>query len=119
MSESGHKRDAGAFRRYAADYARDGVVIVRDALTADDLALVEQAFDYVLNDSDAFHERLYEKGEATILEAPGYYIDVPIFKEIMSRTPLAAIASGLFGEGPVWYVGDQLWMKRGGHAHRT
>jgi ectoine hydroxylase-related dioxygenase (phytanoyl-CoA dioxygenase family) len=107
------------FRTYAADYQRDGVVIVRNALTAPELALVEKAFHHVLSDTGAFIERLYETDEATTIEAPGYYFDDAPFRDVMEKTRLGDIASGIFGGGPVWYVGDQLWMKRGGHAHRT
>jgi hypothetical protein len=119
VSEMSTVRQATAdFRKYAADYARDGAVVVRGALGERELALVERAFEQVLNDRRTATDRLDDEN-ASGLSIAGYSVEDPAFRDVMEHTALADIASGVFGGGPVWYVGNQLLLKRGGKNQRT
>jgi ectoine hydroxylase-related dioxygenase (phytanoyl-CoA dioxygenase family) len=107
------------FKRYAADYARDGVVVIRNALSEDELKWIDRAFEHKLADPRAALEKMFVKDQAVTLQALGYSLEDPVFQDVMNNTSVADVAGGVFGGGPVWYMGEQLWLKHGGHARRT
>src|SRR5579862_9509184 len=110
------RRCEADFRQYAPAYARDGVVVVKGALEESEMCLVETAFEHLINSPLTTLFRLNSEDEGSTVEAPGYSVDDPVVRKVMEHTAVTDIASQLFGGGPVWYVGEQLWMKSGGAA---
>ena len=104
-------------------YREDGVVFLPGALTSEDLAKVEHAYDWMLANPNETHVKFYPKEDATFLQATGYSADVPAFAPMLKETPIPRICADLFGNaerpGPVWYLGEQLFLKEGGAARRT
>jgi hypothetical protein len=105
------RKASGTFTRYAGDYARDGVTLVKQALGEQDLTKVEKAFLHVLG-------RPLADMKEPFFSVSGYFIDDPVVRDAIEDTALADIASGVFGGGPVWYVGNQLLLRQG-EADRT
>lgn len=104
-------------------YREDGVVFLPGALSAADLQKVEAAWQWMIDHPDPTHVKFYPKEDATFLQATGYSADVPVFADLLRATPIARICAELFGNdqrpGPVWYLGEQLFLKEGGAARRT
>jgi len=113
---SGAEQD---FTHYAPLFARDGVVLCKNALDDAELTLVEAAFNALLEQprNTLFHLNADDEGKT--VEASEYSVDHPAIRDVMEKTVLPDLASQVFGGGPVWYVGEQLWMKRGGRVGRT
>jgi len=98
-------------------------VFLPGALDSADLQKVEAAYNWMLEHPDETHVKFYPKEAATFLQATGYSADVPVFRAMLQETPVARICAELFGQGerpgPVWYLGEQLFLKEGGSARRT
>jgi hypothetical protein len=107
------------FTRYAPIFARDGVVICKNVLNEQEMALIETAFNKLLSNPHNTLFQLNRDDEGTTVEASEYSADHPAIRDVMEQTVLTDLASQVFGGGPVWYVGEQLWMKRGGRVGRT
>lgn len=105
---------SGSFVDYARDYVRDGVVAIRAALTEAHLGLIERAFVRV-RDSQPSPIAL----SAGRISISGYFLDLKEVNDVVYQTPLADIASGVFGGGPVWYIGNQLLAIGGEMSDRT
>lgn len=105
------------FVSLADEFDRDGVLVVRDLLQADDLALLEQVFDERLKDN-ATTAPLYP-GDNSILQSHGMSINDPTVARLIRESPIADVAWGLFRQHEVWYWTEQAWLKQGGYAPRT
>lgn len=116
-------RQGTAYEKYANPFARDGVVHIPQAFSARDLALIQAAYDWKLSNPGPGGQWLYPESGAKFLQAGGYSVDQPDFVRVLRDTPAAEIASALFGGGPVWFIGEQLFYKDGGsptgRARRT
>jgi hypothetical protein len=88
-------------------------------LSEANLALIEQAFDAKVANPPANATYLFPNDAAITYEIMGYSAEEPLFAAILRDTPLVELSSGVFGGGPVWYLGEQVWLKKGGHARRT
>jgi ectoine hydroxylase-related dioxygenase (phytanoyl-CoA dioxygenase family) len=104
----------------AARYARDGVVFLKGALDAEQLALVEAAFDYSIAHPSAMSPKRAEEG-------PVFFADngnvanwsSPAYRQLLREGPMATIARRLFATDDVWFFNEQLFWKEGGHVPRT
>jgi ectoine hydroxylase-related dioxygenase (phytanoyl-CoA dioxygenase family) len=104
----------------AERYARDGVVFVRDAFTADQMRMVADAFSWSIEHPSAMSPQRPEAG-------PIFFADngnvanwtSPPYRRLLTEGPMAAIARRLFGAQDVWFFNEQLFWKEGGHVPRT
>lgn len=103
-----------------ADYARQfrehGVVCIPGALTQDDIALVEQAFAWKMDNPGPWAGEFYGDSGARFFNANGDSSREPTFRTLLERSAIGDVAAGLFGSGPVWYLEEQLFFKEGGNA---
>jgi Phytanoyl-CoA dioxygenase (PhyH) len=98
----------------AADLQRDGVVMLKGALTPDAFAKVEAAVERSLAHPSPTAVRFYPGETATFFEDRGRS-HAPLVREIGLDTMLSA----LWGVDRMWYLGEQLFLKEGGSARRT
>ncbi len=98
----------------AAELESDGVVMLKGALTPDAFAKVEAAVEWSLAHPTPTAVRFYPGEPATFFEDRGRR-HAALVREI----GLDSILSALWGVGPVWYLGEQLFLKEGGAARRT
>jgi len=105
------QRDWGAAAR-ALD--EDGVVHLPGALTAEGLNLVEAAVDRALANPTDHGRRFYPDEAATFFEDTGHRM-----LEVVREAGVAATIEALWGSPDFWYLGEQLFLKEGGHARRT
>jgi hypothetical protein len=95
--------------------AEDGVVRLDGALNASALAAVERAVDHSLANPSPNAVNFYPNEEAKFFEDTGQNYR-PLVKEIGLDSMVGALWSG---EDSMWYMGEQLFWKEGGHARRT
>ncbi len=98
----------------AADLQRDGVVMLKGALTPDAFAKVEAAVEWSLAHPSPTAVRFYPGETATFFEDRGRS-HAGLVREIGLDTMLTA----LWGVDRMWYLGEQLFLKEGGSARRT
>ena len=99
----------------AADFARDGVLCLRSALDARELALVEHAYDYRLAHLTERAAWLYPEPGTTFLTDmtnKAVWHDPP-FTRLLTETSLGEIARRCFGGGEVWFYYEQIFLKEG------
>ena len=95
--------------------ARDGVVMLKGALTADAFQKVEAAVAWSLANPSPTAVRFYPNEPATFFEDRGNH-HAGLVREI----GLDAMVSKLWGgAAPIWYLGEQLFLKEGGASRRT
>ncbi len=108
---------------YTAAFRADGVIHIPQALSADDLRLVEAAYAWRMANLGPGASAFYADTGATFLQALGDSSEQPVFQRMLRDTPIGDIAADLFGRGPVWYMDEQLFYKDGaaaaGGARRT
>ena len=98
----------------AADLGRDGVVMLKGALTPDAFARVEAAVEWSLAHPSPTAVRFYPGETATFFEDRGRS-HAGLVREVGLDTMLTA----LWGVDRMWYLGEQLFLKEGGSARRT
>ncbi|MGE0621854.1 MAG: phytanoyl-CoA dioxygenase family protein [Pseudomonadales bacterium] len=108
--------DGTALRRQLDE---DSAFILRGGFGEAEMALVDQAFGWMVDHPGPGAEKRYTHEPATFYESTGYAPDEPAFAAVFENTPVVDMVRALYGGGPVWYLGEQLFWKHGGHARRT
>jgi Phytanoyl-CoA dioxygenase (PhyH) len=98
----------------AAELERDGVVMLKGALTPDALAKVEAAVEWSLAHPSPTAVRFYPGEPATFFEDRG-----KSHAGLVREIGLDATLGALWGVDRMWYLGEQLFLKEGGAARRT
>ena len=94
--------------------ARDGVVCVRGALSAEGMAAMEKAFEWSVANPSPAAKRFYPEESATFFEdTGGNHLGVA------QDVGVVDLVKRLWGVDRVWYFGEQLFLKEGGSARRT
>ncbi len=104
-------RDWGAA---AATLCADGVVFVPGALGPDALALVEAAVATSIAHPTEGAVNFYPEESARFFQDRGQS-----YLPLVRRIGLDTLVSALWGESRLWYLGEQLFLKEGGHSRRT
>jgi hypothetical protein len=99
--------------------AEDGVAFLPKALDAGDMALVEAAIEDALARPSPLARRFYPKSGATFFEDRGDASTAPRYLELVRRTGISRMVAGIWGTDELWYLGEQLFLKEGGHSRRT
>jgi len=101
-----------------AQFRRDGVVFIENALDRNTLKLAEEAFQWT------YHHPGPGAG-AVLLGTPGtFYQDqanpdcFEAYRTLLRDTCIPDIAAGLFGSNNVWLLYEQIWFKDG-NTRRT
>jgi ectoine hydroxylase-related dioxygenase (phytanoyl-CoA dioxygenase family) len=102
-----------SFIEYADEYAREGVVVIRQALDEHQISIIENAYAEVLKRAPDVPL------SGNRISIAGYSVDDAEFRAIMKDTVVPDNAGGLFQGGPVWYVGDQVLCLGGSESQRT
>ena len=99
----------------AATLARDGVVMLKGALSAEAFGKVETAVEWSLAHPSPTAVRFYPNEPATFFEDRGNH-----HAGLVRDIGLSAMISKLWGgASPIWYLGEQLFLKEGGASRRT
>jgi len=98
----------------AATLERDGVVMLKGALTPDAVRKAESAVEWSLAHPSPTAVRFYPGETATFFEDRGNN-HAGLVREIGLDTSMSA----LWGTDRLWYMGEQLFLKEGGASRRT
>jgi ectoine hydroxylase-related dioxygenase (phytanoyl-CoA dioxygenase family) len=94
--------------------ARDGVVHLPGALSADGIAAMARAFQHSVDHPSPAAVRFYPDEDATFFEdTGGNHLDVA------REVGIVDVVKDLWSVDDVWYFGEQLFLKEGGSARRT
>ena len=112
---------ANPFSHHAPVFRDDGVVILKQALDAQAMALVEAAYAWSHDHLSAALQDFAAKPEERFIADTGYSIKEPVYRSLLRNSVLPDIASALFGgESDIWYLGEQIFYKDGpGGTRRT
>lgn len=94
--------------------AADGVVRLEGALTPHSLTAMEEAFAHSIANPTAGAVRFYPGEPATFFQDTGQN-----YLPLVRRIGLDAMVAALWEEPRLWYLGEQLFLKEGGHSRRT
>jgi hypothetical protein len=97
----------------------DGAAVLRGAFSAPEMALVDAAFQWMADHPGPGAEKRYAHEPATFYESTGYAPREPAFAALFEQTPIVDMIRALYRGGPIWYLGEQMFWKYGGHARRT
>lgn len=92
----------------------DGVVLLPGTLGAAALKRIAEEFAYSVAHPSPKAVNFYPKEDATFFEDTGQRLG-PLVRE----TGIDAAVEALWGESDMWYLGEQLFLKEGGHSRRT
>jgi Phytanoyl-CoA dioxygenase (PhyH) len=92
----------------------DGVVYLPGALTPEALAKVEAAVEFSLANPSPTATQFYPAEPAKFFEDRGRR-----HLSLARETGLDSMLAALWGEDRLWYLGEQLFLKEGGHSRRT
>ncbi|MFI4974152.1 MAG: phytanoyl-CoA dioxygenase family protein [Caulobacterales bacterium] len=92
----------------------DGVVFLRGALTPAALAEVEAAVEFSLANPSPTAVSFYPDEPARFFEDRGYR-----HAGVVRKTGIDSTVGALLGSDHLWYLGEQLFLKEGGHSRRT
>jgi len=98
---------------FAERFDRDGVLIVENAFSAEQIALIEQAYQYNIDNPGPLLQHLYSEEGGVFIQSVEDSSQKPIFKDMFNSTPIANICSHVFNKTDVWYFHDQLFYKEG------
>lgn len=103
----------------AQSLAADGAVCLPAALNEAEISLVENAFEWMIAHPGPGAEYRYTHEPAKFYESTGYAPQEPVMRDIFEHTAVLDLVRALYGSERVWYLGEQLFWKHGGHARRT
>lgn len=102
-----------------AEFNRDGVTVIRDALDPREMDLLESAWESHFNEAKDIAEVMYGDGKDEIHFLTENTIRThPRYQKLMRETRIPQWASRLFNGHDVYYYLEQMWNKTGG-ARRT
>ena len=102
-------------------FQRDGALIIKNAFDEPSMQLIENAYNWNLNNLGPLAQRLYPESDGTFIQCTEDSSQKPPFKAVFEKTPILDIVKNLFSSDDIWYFEDQLFFKEGdnGPARRT
>ncbi len=97
----------------------DGAMLIPQGFDEAAMRRVDAAFQWMVDHPGPGAEKRYTHEPATFYESTGYAPAEPAFAAIFEHTPIVDMVRRLYDGGDVWYLGEQLFWKHGGHARRT
>ncbi|MGO4169558.1 phytanoyl-CoA dioxygenase family protein [Novosphingobium sp. YAF33] len=107
------KTSLGERDGFAERFFRDGLLIVENAFSEADMALIEAAWQGNFDNPSALAQHLYAESGGTFIQSVEDSSGKPAFAAMFRDTPVIDIARDAFGSGGVWYFHDQLFFKQG------
>lgn len=100
-------------------FRTDGVVLVRGALAAEWLMLLEMGLARVLADAGMEKHRFFADTEGEFLETVRNFDRSFEVQRLLYDSPLADMMGQLMGSEQVWYYSDEFFIKDAGGCERT
>ncbi len=102
-----------------AQFHRDGVVCLPQALPASTLALALQAYQWSLAHPGPGAAELPGKGGGMFYQDLANPRAFGAYQQLLENTVIGDIVAGLWGKPTVWFMYEQVFRKSGGNTRRT
>lgn len=100
-------------------FARDGVVFLKQALHPDWLQLIELGLARVMTDGGQTKHKFYADRDDEFLETIRNFDVTPEIQRLVYDSPIADMIGALIGSENVWYYADEFFIKARGGCGRT
>ena len=100
-------------------FERDGVVLLREALSAEWLMLSEMGLARVLADSGVKKQQFFVGEDGEFQETVRNFDNAFEIRRLLFDSPIAAIMGGFMNSENVWYYSDEFFIKTSGGNERT
>lgn len=111
--------DLPALAREREAYARDGVILLKQALNSDELRLARAAYDWSMANPGPSRFDVMQGADGvfiTDVQNPQAY---PHYARFLATTGLIDAAATLWDAQEVWFLYEQVFVKEGGDTVRT
>lgn len=102
-----------------AQYKRDGVVILRQALHPEWLLAVELGLGRIMGDGGQTKHKFFEGLPGEFTETIRNMEVAPELQRLVYDSPIADVIGALIESEEVWYYSDEFFVKEGGACRRT
>jgi hypothetical protein len=103
----------------AADFARDGVVHLPNALSSGDLAAALAAYEWSLANPSPLASK-FRQATASTFYHDLYNPDcLSGYRAMLAASTVPGIVAQLWGSDDVWFMYEQVFLKEGGQTRRT
>ena len=100
-------------------FERDGVVLLREALSLEWLMLTEMGLARVLADSGVKKQQFFVGEDGEFQETVRNFDNAFEIRRLLFDSPIAAIMGGFMNSENVWYYSDEFFIKTSGGNERT
>ncbi len=111
--------DFTALARERERYARDGVLLLKNALSSEEMALARQAYDWSMSHPGPSRFDVMQGSEGRFFTDTNNPKAFDAYKPFLKRTGLVDVAATLWGVEDVWFFYEQVFVKEGGRTVRT
>ncbi len=101
------------------DLATDGAVVVRNLFNTEQLRRVRQSYDYGIAHPSPQAKRVYPGTADEHFNEYGNPDNIEQYLVLIKDLGLADFAAALWDSEHVWFLGEELFMKKGGKAGRS
>ena len=102
-----------------ARYRDDGAIVVRNALSATNLADALSAYEWSLANPGPGASRFAQTTDATFYQDLWNPRCIPSYRDMLLASPLPQLVSKIWGTPDVWFMYEQVFLKEGGESRRT
>ncbi|MFA7441035.1 MAG: phytanoyl-CoA dioxygenase family protein [Sphingomonadaceae bacterium] len=97
-------------------FQRDGAIIIPDAFDEAAMQVIEDAYNWNLNNPGPVAQRLYPEEGGVFIQSQEDSSQKPAFQRMYRETPIADIAKRIYGTDDIWHYEDQLFFKEGANS---
>lgn len=102
-----------------ADFERDGAVLAKNCLNAEQLAACRQAFDWAVENHGPGAFRIFNGSEQESHNDNSNPRAKERLDALMPSLPFGRLFADLWGSKHVWYFAEEVFLKAGGKSGRT
>lgn len=101
------------------DLAVDGAIVVRGLFSPEAMVRMREAFDYGVANPSKLHGIAFEGTEQETFNDYGNYENRAVHLEVVKELELGELAASLWDSKHVWFVGEEIFIKKGGLGGRS
>ncbi|MEO1964668.1 phytanoyl-CoA dioxygenase family protein [Hyphomonas sp.] len=101
------------------DLAVDGAIVVKGLFSPEGLKRMREAFDYGVAHPSPLHGMAFEGTPQETFNDYGNYENRAVHLETIKELGLAEFAASAWGSEHVWFIGEELFIKKGGLGGRS
>lgn len=100
-------------------YARDGVILLKQALGAEELRLARGAYDWSIGHPGPSRFEVMKDADGEFITDVNNPVAYPHYEDFLKATGMIDVAATLWGVDEVWFLYEQVFVKEGAETVRT